>query len=240
VINATMASFYFPKGGALGRSITVEDVQYEIVGVVADTRDHDLKDTPARRLYLSIYQSGPLPSQLNFELRASGDPAKLVAAARRELTAANGALLVLANEPLSALMRYSISQDLLVAQVASFFGTLALALAALGLYGVMMYATLRRTSEFGLRMALGAEPRMVRRMVLGEAMALVAGGAIVGLPLAMATTRLLKNQLYGVGAVDPLSIAVALTVLTVSAAVAGYLPAKRAARVGPLEALRAD
>jgi predicted permease len=240
VINATMASFYFPKGGALGRRITVEDVQYEIVGVVADTRDHDLKDAPSRRLYLSIYQSGLLPSQLNFELRASGDPAKLVAAARRELTAANGALLVLANEPLSALMRYSISQDLLVAQVASFFGTLALALAALGLYGVMMYATLRRTSEFGLRMALGAEPRIVRRMVLGEAMALVAGGAIVGLPLALAATRLLKNQLYGVGAVDPLSIAVALTVLTVSAAVAGYLPAKRAARVGPLEALRAD
>jgi len=104
----------------------------------------------------------------------------------------------------------------------------------------MMYATLRRTSEFGLRMALGAEPRTVRRMVLGEAMALVVGGAAVGLPLAIASTRLLRNQLFGVGSVDIPSIIVALAVLALSAAVAGYLPAARAARVGPLEALRAD
>jgi ABC-type antimicrobial peptide transport system permease subunit len=137
-------------------------------------------------------------------------------------------------------MRQSISQDLLVAQVASFFGTLALALAALGLYGVMMYATLRRTSEFGLRMALGADAPRVRQMVLGEALALVAGGTVMGVPLAIVTTRLLRNQLFGVSVVDPTSIAIALAVLAVSAAAAGYLPATRAAHVGPLEALRAD
>jgi ABC-type antimicrobial peptide transport system permease subunit len=171
---------------------------------------------------------------------ASGDPAKLVTAARNELRAAHPLLLVLDNDPLTALMRQSISQDLLVAQVASFFGALALALAALGLYGVMMYATTRRTSEFGLRMALGAESRAVGRMVLGEAMALVAGGTVVGLPLAIGATRLLRNQLFGVGLVDLPSIIVALTVLAASAAIAGYLPATRAARVGPLEALRAD
>jgi predicted lysophospholipase L1 biosynthesis ABC-type transport system permease subunit len=240
VMNATMASFYFPKGLAIGRHVTVSDTAYEIVGVVADTRDHDLRVAPTRRLYLPIYQAGPLPSRFNFELRASGDPANLVAAARRELTAANASLLILDNDPLTTLMRYSISQDLLVAQVASVFGALALALAALGLYGVMMYATLRRTSEFGLRMALGAEPRTVGRMVLGEAMALVVGGAIVGLPLAIAATRLLRSQLFGVGPMDLPSIVVALAVLTASAGVAGWLPARRAARVGPLEALRAD
>jgi len=117
---------------------------------------------------------------------------------------------------------------------------LALALAALGLYGVMMYATLRRTSEFGLRMALGADAGRVRSMVLGEAMALVLGGTLVGVPLAILATRLLRNQLYGVSLVDPPSIAVALVVLAVSAAVAGFVPASRAARVGPLEALRTD
>ena len=100
-------------------------------------------------------------------------------------------------------MRQSISQDLLVSQVASFFGALALALAALGLYGVMMYATLRRTSEFGLRMALGADAGRVRSMVLGEAMALVVGGTVVGVPLAIVATRLLRNQLYGVRAAGP-------------------------------------
>jgi predicted permease len=240
VVNQTMASFYFPKGQAVGRRVRVDSTTYEIVGVVADTKDHELRQSPVRRLYLPIYQTDGMPTEFTYELLATGDPAKLVAAARRELAAANSALVVLDNDPLTSLMRQSISQDLLVAQVASFFGTLALALAALGLYGVMMYATLRRTSEFGLRMALGADARRVRGMVLGEAMALVLGGTIAGVPLAVAATRLLRNQLFGVELVDLPSIGVALGVLAVSAAIAGYVPASRAARVGPLEALRAD
>jgi len=240
VINTTAEAALFPKGDAIGRRITVDSATYQIVGVVADTKDHELRGDPVRRLYLPIYQAGALPTQFTFEIRVSDNPSELVAAARNELRAANASLLVLDNDPLTVLMRLSISQDLLVAQVASFFGVLALALAALGLYGVMTYATTRRTSEFGLRMALGAESKTVGRMVLGEAMALVAGGTIVGLPLAIAATRLLRNQLFGVGLVDGPSILLALTVLSASAAVAGYLPAKRAARVGPLEALRAE
>jgi len=238
--NATLASFYFPNGNAIGQRVTSDSVTYEIVGVVADTKDHEVRQTPTRRLYLPLAQAGPPPSQFTFELRATGDPAKLVAAVRRELTAASPTLVVLDNDPLSSLMRLSISQDLLVAQVASFFGVLALALAALGLYGVMMYATLRRTSEFGLRMALGADSVRVRSMVLGEAITLVIGGTVVGLPLALLSARLLRNQLYGVALVDPTSIVIALAVLALSATVAGYLPATRAARVGPLEALRTD
>jgi hypothetical protein len=140
-------------------------------------------------MYLPAYQDGPMPLEFTYELRAAGDPVALVAAARRELTAVNGSMLVLGNDPLAELMRQSISQDLLVARVASAFGLLALGLAALGLYGVMTYTTLRRTGEFGVRMALGAEGAQVGRMVLGEAMTLVAGGAIVGVPLALAATR---------------------------------------------------
>jgi predicted permease len=221
VINATMAAFYFPKGDALGKRITVDSAAYEVVGVVADTRDHELRGERERRLYLPVFQSGPLPTQFTFELRTNGDPAQLSAGTRRELIGGHPSLLILDSDPLKSLMRASIGQDLLVAKVASFFGTLALALAALGLYGVMMYATLRRTSEFGLRMALGAEPRTVGRMVLTEAMALVAGGIVLGLPLALAATRLLRNQLYGVQLVDVPSILVALAVLAVSAAAAG-------------------
>ena len=240
VLNETMASAYFPKGQAVGHRIRVDSITYEIVGVVADTKDHELRQAPVRRAYLPLYQTSGMPTEFTFELLATGQPAQLVAAARRELAAANGALVVLDNHPLTSLMRQSISQDLLVSRVASFFGALALALAALGLYGVMTYAALRRTSEFGLRMALGADARRVRRMVLGEAMALVVGGTMIGVPLAILTTRLLRNQLFGVQLVDPMSIAVALLVLAVSAAIAGYLPAARAARVGPLEALRTD
>jgi ABC-type antimicrobial peptide transport system permease subunit len=191
-------------------------------------------------MYLPAYQVSPMPQELSFELRATGDPVQLVAAARRELAAVNGSTVVLNNDPLSTLMRRSISQDLLVARVATVFGLLALGLAALGLYGVMTYTTLRRTSEFGVRMALGADGAQVRRMVLREAMALVAGGTLVGVPVALAATRLLRSQLYGVEAVDPPSITVALGVLVLSAAIAGYLPAARASRVGPIEALRAE
>jgi predicted permease len=240
VMNETMASAYFPKGQAVGHRVRVDSITYSIVGVVADTKDHELRQAPVRRIYLPIYQTPPMPTEFTFELLATGDPAKLVAAARRELTAANGSVVALDNDPLTSLMRQSISQDLLVSRVASFFGTLALALAALGLYGVMMYATLRRTSEFGLRMALGADAPRVRRMVLGEAMTLVVAGTVAGIPLAIAATRLLRNQLFGVQLIDVPSILVALIVLAASAAIAGYLPARRAAHVGPLEALRTD
>ncbi len=240
LVNTTMAAHYFPHGDAVGHRLTADSATYEIVGVVADTKDHELRQTPAPRMYLPAYQAGPMPLRLSFELRAAGDPVQLVAAARRELAAVNGSMTVLDNDPLTTLMRLSISQDLLVARVASVFGLLALGLAALGLYGVMTYTTLRRTSEFGVRMALGADGGRVRRMVLREAMALVAGGTLVGVPIALAATRLLRSQLYGVGAVDPPSITVALGVLVLSAAIAGYLPAARAARVGPIEALRAE
>ncbi|HKT61489.1 MAG TPA: ABC transporter permease, partial [Gemmatimonadales bacterium] len=240
LVNATMAAFYFPRGAAIGRRLVVDSATYEVVGVVADTKDHELRQVPARRVYLPAYQAGPMPLEFSFELRATGDPTQLVTAVRRELSAANASLLVLNSDPLTTLMRLSISQDLLVARVATFFGALALALAALGLYGVMMYATLRRTSEFGLRMALGADGARVRGMVLREALALVAGGTLVGVPLALAAARLLRNQLYGVEPIDLPSIAAALGVLLVSAAIAGYLPAARAARVGPLEALRVE
>jgi predicted permease len=240
VINTSAEAALYPNGDAIGRRLTVDSATYEIVGVVADTKDHTLRGAGDRRLYVPIFQSGGPPSEFTFELRAAGNPSQLVAVTRSTLTSVNPSLLVLYNDPLTTLMRLSITQDLLVSQVASFFGVLALALAALGLYGVMMYATTRRISEFGLRMALGAEPRAVGRMVLGEAMALVIGGTVVGVPLALAATRLLRNQLFGVNLVDVPSILLALVVLTVSAVLAGYIPATRAARVGPLEALRAE
>jgi ABC-type antimicrobial peptide transport system permease subunit len=146
--------------------------------------------------------------------------------------------LALRAQPLSELIEESIAQDILVSRVVSVFGGLALALAALGLYGVMTYATTRRTSEFGLRMALGAEPGDVMRLVLSEAMLLVAGGIMLGMPAALGAMRLLQHQLYEIGLLDWPSIVMALVVLGVSAALAGYMPARRAARVGPLVALQ--
>jgi ABC-type antimicrobial peptide transport system permease subunit len=145
---------------------------------------------------------------------------------------------VLSVKPLDALIDASIGTDVLVARVVSGFGILALVLASLGLYGVMAYATVRRTAEFGLRMALGARAGDMTRMVLRESMLLVVIGALLGIPAALAAAPLLKGRLWGVHAFDVSSIVIALAAMALTAALAAVVPAMRAARVSPLEALR--
>jgi ABC-type antimicrobial peptide transport system permease subunit len=131
-----------------------------------------------------------------------------------------------------------VSEDVLLVRVTVFFCIVTLVLAALGLYGVTAYSTSQRTSEFGLRAALGAEPSDVTRMVLGEAVRVAAIGVAIGIPAGLAATRLIRAQLFGVGTIDLPSLSVAVAVLGATAVLASYLPARRAARVGPLEALR--
>jgi ABC-type antimicrobial peptide transport system permease subunit len=156
------------------------------------------------------------------------------------MRAIDPSLAVLSIDPLRSLIRDSINQDLLVSRVVSFFGALALILTALGLYGVMTYNTARRVSEFGLRIALGAKPGDVMLMMLREAMLLLLGGVVLGVPTALAATRLLRGQLFGIGVIDAPSLLVSIAVLAVSAAVAGGLPALRAARSSPLTALNTE
>src|SRR5690606_33633023 len=134
-------------------------------------------------------------------------------------------------EPLSDVMLQSIREERLLARLAAGFGSLALLLAAFGLYGVLTYAVTRRTGEIGLRVALGAQRRTVVGMVLRDALTLVALGVVAGAPLALAGGRLLANQLHGIGALDPLSLAIALSALTASAVAAATLPALRASNV---------
>lgn len=237
VLNQTAARFFFPRGGALGAHISSDSSTYEIVGVAADVEEQDLRAQPSRRLYVSSFQIPETPGHFSLEVRTAGDPNALGESLRRSLATVDPSLS-LHVESLTDLIQESISQDKLVARVVSVFGILALALAALGLYGVMTYATTRRTSEFGLRMALGADPGSVLRLVLGEAMLLVAGGVMVGMPAALGAMQLVRHQLYEIGLLDWPSIFVALLVLSASAALAGYVPARRAARVGPLVALQ--
>ena len=240
VVNASMARFFFPNGSAIGHHIQSDSASWTIVGVVADVEEQSVRNPPVRRVYFPTVQMSQQPGEFYLEVRATGDPARLAVPVRRALHAADATLTVLSADALDDLIRDSISQDRLVAQVVSFFGLLALVLAALGLYGVMAYATLRRTSEFGLRIALGARGGDVTRMVLREALLLVAAGALVGVPVALLATRLLRSQLFGIGLFDAPSVVLAIGVLGVSAAVAAWLPAMRAARVSPLEALRVE
>lgn len=252
VVNETMAHFYYPHGDAIGHHITVSGDPFEIVGVVSDIQEQDVRAPPARRLYLATLQLGcapdaknctsQLPTGFNLEIRARPgvDPARLAEPVRRAIAAADPSLPVLAVTPLTQLIEDSIGTDILVARVVSGFGLLALVLASLGLYGVMAYATVRRTAEFGLRMALGAEAGAMMRMVLRESMLLVAIGALVGIPASLAAAPLLKDRLFGVGAFDLSSILVAVAAMALTAGVAAALPAIRASRVSPMEALREE
>jgi len=137
-------------------------------------------------------------------------------------------------DPLVTLMSESISQQRLLAQLATGYGVLALVLAAIGLYGVMTYAISRRTNEIGLRVALGADRGQIVRMVLRDALRLVAAGVAIGVPLALGAARLLESQLHGVNVGDPYSLGLAVIVLTAAAIVAALVPARRAANVAPL------
>ena len=143
-------------------------------------------------------------------------------------------------DPVNDLVRGTVSQDVLLVQVTTFFCIVTLVLAAFGLYGITAYSTGQRTSEFGLRAALGAEPADVTRIVLGEAARVAIMGVLIGVPVGLVTTRLIRAQLFGVGPIDLPSLIIAILVLMATAMVASYLPARRAAKVGPLEALRLE
>ena len=241
LVNATFAKFYWPNESAIDRTITVNDsVRFRVVGVVADVKDHGLTDAPAKRMYVAYRQRvfGD-PGSLHVLVRAA-DPAGAIPAVRREMAALDASLVLENMDPLSVMMSRSINDQRVLARLATGFGLLALLLAAVGLYGVMTYSVTRRTTEIGLRVALGAQRGAVIRMILGDALSLVLAGVVLGIPLALGAARLLRNQLHGVGATDPVALSVALVILLASAVAAALLPALRAARMDPLTALRAE
>ncbi len=245
VVNQTLANFYFPGQSAIGKYLRFGDsVAVEIVGVMTDTRDHEVSAKPERRAYFPFVHAADSifgePGSLRFIVRTEGDPSALVQTIRQTVVAVDPQLPIDGVDPLVSLLRTTMSEERLVARLATGFGVLALLLAAIGLYGVMTYAITRRTGEIGLRVALGAQRGDVLRMVFGESLRLVGVGVVIGLPLAIAVTRLLRNQLHEVSPADPISIAVAIGVLAISAIVAVALPALRASRVSPIVALRSE
>jgi ABC-type antimicrobial peptide transport system permease subunit len=188
--------------------------------------------------YLPYHQANTGRGQMTLVVRTAGDPTSAAAAVRREAQALDPAMPMFEVETLSTQIAASLQRERLLATLSSGFGLLALMLSCLGLYGVLSYAVARRTNEIGIRMALGADRRDVLWLVLRDAMRLVLIGAALGISVALAAARLVASQLFGISAADPGAIVVAMLVLLVVAAVAGYLPARRATRVDPLVALR--
>jgi predicted permease len=240
IINETMARYYFGTANPIGKRTGGFDKQSrefkyftEIVGVAKDTVYTDLRARPRVLYYPS--QTGNL-----LVARVAGPAAQIVATIRREVQAVDKNLVIDDLYTSSQLLDQNLFLERFLAKLSSFFALLALLLACVGLYGVMSYDVARRTHEIGIRMALGAQRRDVVGLVLRETMLLVFIGVIIGLGAALASTRLIINLLYGLTPNDPLTVALAGLLLLTVAALAGYLPAHRAARVDPMVALRHD
>ena len=222
--------------------------ELEIVGVVENSKYDDPREQQMSMAFLPMLQmkadesrtSGDYESNFAkvIEVRSSGSESAVSAAVRHELTAIDSRIPVLRVSTLEGDIRSMLKQDNTVAALATFFGLVALLLCCLGLYGLMAYSVQRRTSEIGVRIALGASRGEVIGMVIREALAQGIAGILIGIPVAFAALQLVASQLYGVSPSDPLYSAVAAAVLLVCIALAGFLPARRAAQVDPLIALR--
>jgi predicted permease len=240
VVNEALAREFWPGDNPLGRMLDPggQGVPHEVVGVVAGTRHQALEQAPAPEMYLSFRQM-PDYASVYAVVRGSPPPAALAAAVRAALRPMDPALPLTEVRVLEELVAQSVAPRRLVAGLLGGFAVFALALAALGLYAVIAYGVAQRTRELGIRLALGATAADVRRRVLAETLRLAAAGAVVGFAAAAAFAGALRGLLFGVPAADPATFAAALWALAGAALLAGYLPARRAARLSPAAALRA-
>jgi predicted permease len=242
IINETMAKFYFPNRNPIGRHIRAGKAQtsLEIVGVARDAQDHNLRDKPVRRFYVSYLQPIDGITTVNFEIRAAGPPGSLYESIRQATQRFDPKLPIESLKPAQALIDDSIVAERIVAELATLLGVLALLLAAIGLYGVMSYSVARRTGEIGIRIALGASQRSVAMMILREIVVLVVVGSAVGSAGALGLGHFVESLMFGLAPRDPVTLIAAIAVLLLVALVAGYLPARRAARIDPVVALRSE
>jgi predicted permease len=242
VINETMARRYFPGQNPIGkrwgnsRNFDVDGV--EIVGIVEDARYNDVKAESVSMSYLPAVQSQRYLRSI--EVRTSGTPTALAGAVRQALRESEPRLAVGAIESLDERIVRSIRVERLLSWLTIAFGAAALGLVCLGLYGTISYAVRRRTTEMGIRMALGADRNAVQWLIVREALLLVAIGGSVGVPLAFVAARAVAGLLYGTPPSDPVSYATALSALVLVAGAAAYVPARRASRLDPMVALRSE
>jgi ABC-type antimicrobial peptide transport system permease subunit len=205
---------------------------------VKDARHNSLREEVPRLIYLPVSQAIDELHGLTLAVRTAGDPAALAPILSKEAGSAGPSILITDVNTLASRVDQSLLEERLVSTLASFFGALALLLAAIGLYGTISYSVARRTNEIGIRMALGSSGAGVVRMVLRDAIGMIVCGMAIGLPAALAGGRYVRSQLFGLRPADPLALALACLTLAAVALLAGYLPARRASRVDPMAALR--
>jgi predicted permease len=247
VVNQAFARKYLPAGNPIGQHFRLANFddpfdlqpEVEIIGLIPDLKYRDLRETPPAQAYFPYYQDTKFRF-MNFYLRTQVDPRMLMDPLRERLRQFDPNVPVVGLQTVNEQIGYSLRTERLVASLSAVFGGLATLLAAIGLYGVLAYAVTRRTREMGIRMALGATRANVVGIVMREAVVMMIAGLVAGVPLALALADLIRSQLFGLDARDPLTLLGASLVLTVTGGLAGFLPALRASSVNPTTALRQE
>jgi len=256
IVSQTFTRQFFPNEDALGKRITIiyGKREVEIIGVVPDTKYMSQREELKPLLYTPWQQEVADIGEMHFTLRTAGEPTALAATVRQVVRELDSNLPVTEVTSQTARSQATLGQERLYARLLSFFGGLALLLAAIGLSGVLAYSVAQRTNEIGIRMALGAQAGDVLRLVVWQGMKLVLLGLVVGALTGYALNRLLASEyfgaeawqrqmaelLYGVKGADPLTFVLIASLLTMVALVACWLPARKASQVDPLEALRQE
>jgi predicted permease len=243
VISEGMARTLFPKGSPIGRHYGYEDPKnasdIEVIGVVKNVKFHDLGESGQEGMLDYLADAQGDGDYLNdFEVRYTGDFGAIAAAVQRTIHNIDRNLPITHVTTLDEQVARSYTDQRIVAQLSTFFGLLAVFLSAIGIYGLMSYVVSRRTNEIGIRMALGAGRTHVRWRVMREVLILTVIGVAIGVPTVLVSSRLVSSMLFGLHGNDPLSLVAAVFVMLLIAALAGYLPARRASRVDPMVALR--
>jgi len=253
VVNETFARKYFPQEDPIGKRFGIDGAKnsgdYEVVGVVEDAKYQDARE-PAYPTFFVPFGQMPKEPDLawlagseffgDIELRVAGKPENLEAIVRRTLADIDPNLTLIDMVSLPEQVARNFNEDRLIARLTELFGLLALVLACVGLYGVTSYSVARRTSEIGIRMALGANRTNVLGLILRGAAAQIVLGLAIGIPAALAGGKLLSSQLYGVQSRDPMILGLAAGALAACALIAGLVPARRAASIDPMQALRTE
>ena len=244
VVNETFIKKYMPGIQPIGRPFVMtgrdQDTSVEIVGVAGDAKYSELRGPIPPTAYLPDEQQPSQSAGAVFELRTVGRPEAVITAVRGAVREIDPYLPVFNIRTQQGQINEHLRQERIMSLLAGGFAALAMLLAGIGLYGVIAYAVSRRTAEIGVRMALGATRQSIRRLVLRDSAVVVVPGAIIGLGLSFAATRVIQSNLYGLNPADPLTMAAATAALLAIAALAGLLPAQRASRVDPLAALRQE
>jgi predicted permease len=245
VINETMAHRFFPNGSAIGHRFGIGETpdhpgEKEVIGVVKDAKFTTLQEGKLMGAYFPCTQNPGFYGNFVVRYAPGANRQEIIARTRHAIAEVNSSILVNSVGSLEEQVDDSIATQSLIARLSSFFGIIAVFLACIGIYGLLSYSVARRTSELGIRLALGAQSLSLLWMILREFTLLLVLGLAVGVPIALSSTRILKSLLFELSPLDPMAIFIAIAVVAAMTMTAAFLPARRATRIDPMKALRTE